>query len=98
MSDIRKIDSEVRHEELYGVGEVDHAESARANEAEAKDTIRRAFSLMNLRDFQHAEYGIWAYPLGGGVDALELLAMPFLVVKDAGDAAVHGILHAIKGR
>ena len=105
-----KIDNQAVNTEGYewDKGEkIDHAASAKANLSSAGDHLVQGFTpdkigecIKMMRD--PGPYGVgavlgWlALPWAAAIDLVELPVRPLLAVKDAADAAVHGILSLFK--
>ncbi len=107
MSSMGRIDSDsVRRNEPIGeASEIDHAASAKENLKEAGRDLKKIWTSDKLTEVVRAanQAGI----LGGFVlafgtpyallgEVLDPFVQPAIAVKDAADAAVHGVIHAFK--
>jgi hypothetical protein len=109
MSIMGKIDGDTRYIDGDS-GQIDHAESAKENLKEVGQDLKKAIlpdkiarSIRTIVD-SHGDYsgplgaaqGLISLPAAVVVDAVEAAVMPLVAVKDAADAAVHGIIAGFK--
>jgi hypothetical protein len=99
-------DSVRRNQELGEASEIDHGASAKENLKEVGRDVKKIFTADKVRELVRAsnEAGILGFallaigaPYAVAGDVLDPFVQPGIAVKDAADAAVHGIVHAFKG-